>query len=651
MLVVSVTDINDIGKVRKPFGTELRLDRIKPHPADIACIISSCRKPVVATYRTEGEETVADGLLLAETLLAESVAAGADYIDMEASLPEETAVRLASCCRKHGTGIILSMHLFDRTAGTDDLLTMRKLALRYGADIIKIVSYAADSLTAAQVLSMYGSEPFTSQDTGNNGPGLAAFCMGEAGKFTRTASLSMGAPVMFFAVDGQGSAPGQIRQDEFMKMTDPASYPHSAASALVPPAHFKVPASKSMAQRAIVLAAFSDRQTIIEGYSPCSDSENAIAAMEKAGATVTRDHGRLTVNPAEGFKGRMDCNGKYSKGNPGHAVMNAGESGFLARTFMALASVRQGTTTVTGTGTLCRRSFREEIEDLRRNGITVHADNGDRLPVTVEGEHGRTADMVLEGKGSSQFISGMLMASFLSGGKFRVRTESTASSMYVSLTRKCIDIFRNSDMIEIEGDWSAAASLAAYSIASRRTVEIANLDTESLQPDRMIAGILEDCGAGTSFTEGSLRIVPPPEPAPFSADASQAPDLFPALAAIAAFCRGTSIIRGCGRLANKESDRLACLISEFSRLGIGIYASGDCLMIEGGPDRNRIITSPFTEKCSDGTYSILCSSHSDHRIAMALICAAAGLDADMTVRLDNVSCVNKSYPDFPLLQR
>jgi 3-phosphoshikimate 1-carboxyvinyltransferase len=113
----------------------------------------------------------------------------------------------------------------------------------------------------------------------------------------------------------------------------------------------------------------------------------------------------------------------------------------------------------------------------------------------------------------------------------------------------------------------------------------------------------------------------------FEFDASDCPDLFPPLAALACCCSGTSFISGVGRLRGKESDRAAALVSELGALGANIGASGNTMKIRGGALAGGEV-----------------DSHNDHRIAMA--CAIAGLVSKKGVRIKNWECVSKSYPNF-----
>ncbi len=114
---------------------------------------------------------------------------------------------------------------------------------------------------------------------------------------------------------------------------------------------------------------------------------------------------------------------------------------------------------------------------------------------------------------------------------------------------------------------------------------------------------------------------------PFEFDATNAPDLFPTLVVLALNCNGESRIKGVNRLSNKESNRAESLYSEFTKLGGSIEIEGDWMIIRGSE-----------------LHGGLCSSHNDHRVAMAVITAA--LKIKEKIYLDDLDCISKSFPDF-----
>lgn len=177
----------------------------------------------------------------------------------------------------------------------------------------------------------------------------------------------------------------------------------------------------------------------------------------------------------------------------------------------------------------------------------------------------------------------------------------------------------------VEGDWSGGAFLLVAG-ALNGELTITGLQKASKQSDVAILDALRDAGANMKVSDDLIEISRSPLKA-FTFDATHSPDLFPPLAALAAYCDGVSTIKGVTRLIHKESDRAEALRQEFGKLLIRIDIDGDSMSITGGkPEGARV------------------ESHDDHRIAMAM--AVAALKASGRVYIRDSQCVGKSYPGF-----
>ena len=144
---------------------------------------------------------------------------------------------------------------------------------------------------------------------------------------------------------------------------------------------------------------------------------------------------------------------------------------------------------------------------------------------------------------------------------------------------------------------------------------------------------LSDAGAGLSVQEHQIEVRSLPLKA-FHFDATDCPDLFPPLVALAAFCEGTTVIEGVNRLAHKESNRGDSLQKEFSKLGVEIKLQDNLMLISGL--RNGLAMGSIKQA--------IVHSHHDHRIAMATSIAA--LKAEGAVTIEAAEAINKSYPAF-----
>ena len=181
----------------------------------------------------------------------------------------------------------------------------------------------------------------------------------------------------------------------------------------------------------------------------------------------------------------------------------------------------------------------------------------------------------------------------------------------------------------VEGDWSGAAFLlVAGAIAG--TITLTGLDVFSTQGDKAILQALMDCGSYVSIEEKQITVRAPSMSGlkAFHFNATDCPDLFPPLVALAAYCEGTSVIEGVNRLEHKESNRAISLQEEFKKMGVEIKLQDDLMMVS----RTGAIKEAIVH------------SHHDHRIAMA--CAVAGLKSNGKTIIEEAEAVNKSYPGF-----
>jgi 3-phosphoshikimate 1-carboxyvinyltransferase len=178
----------------------------------------------------------------------------------------------------------------------------------------------------------------------------------------------------------------------------------------------------------------------------------------------------------------------------------------------------------------------------------------------------------------------------------------------------------------VEGDWSGGAFLlVAGAIAGPITVR--GLDLTSTQADKAIVDALMAAKAGIAIEAKGIK-VHPAEMKGFVFDATDCPDLFPPLVALAAYCKGRTTIYGVSRLIHKESNRALTLQDEFDKMGVYIKLERDEMLIQG----NGMVKGADVH------------SQHDHRIAMA--CAVAALKADSETVIEEAQAIKKSYPDF-----
>ena len=388
------------------------------------------------------------------------------------------------------------------------------------------------------------------------------------------------------------------------------------------------PASKSYAQRAVAAALLAGGETTLTHLDLCNDTRAALDVARRLGASVSHEGTTYTI------RGGL---------TPVSTKLNIGESGLATRLFTPIASLCHMPITINGEGSILRRPIEMMEEPLQALGVEVIS-NGGYLPISVKGPM-RGGEIHVDGSLSSQFITGLLMALPLSPNDTVLHVENLKSRPYVDMTidlaaRFGVAIEHNNYeqfyiaggqhytpcTYNIEGDWSGASCLLVAG-ATAGSITIRNLNHISLQADLAIIEALARAGAEIITTNSSVTVHGGPLHA-FEFDATDCPDLFPALAALAASCEGTSVLTGTQRLTYKESNRAKTIAEVFGRLGIGVDLSEENTMrITGGPVSSAVV-----------------DSHNDHRIAMAA--AVAALSSDDSVVIEGADAADKSYPNF-----
>ena len=396
----------------------------------------------------------------------------------------------------------------------------------------------------------------------------------------------------------------------------------------------QAPTSKSSMQRACAAAVLAKGKSVIYNPGHSNDDKAALDLIQRLGAEVSIDNEQIVVNSRGIHLREKD--------------VNCGESGLSIRMFTPIIAISDQEVTINGEGSLLNRPMDFFDEILPQLGVEIKSNKG-KLPINIKGPL-QPKNIEIDGSLSSQFLTGLLMAYAAADAKnVAIRVNNLTSKPYIDLT---LDVMRrfglklpeNKNYEEfyfskethypslitheytVESDWSGGAFLlVAGAIAGPITVR--GLDMISTQADKAIMKALSDANAGFAIEAKGIKLHPG-EMKGFDFDATDCPDLFPPLVALASYCKGETKIKGVNRLTYKESNRSASLQQEFGKMGVRIEVNDDVMVIHG----DKKLSGARTH------------SHHDHRIAMA--CAVAALKTDGQTEVEEADAINKSYPDF-----
>jgi 3-phosphoshikimate 1-carboxyvinyltransferase len=401
-----------------------------------------------------------------------------------------------------------------------------------------------------------------------------------------------------------------------------------------------VPGSKSITNRALVLAAYSGNT--VRGALRSEDTEVMIDSLRRLGFLVREDWATNTVSVGSPTSDRIIPAEK--------ADLWVGNSGTTLRFLTALVSVDRGTYRLDGVARMRERPVEDLLAALRQVGVDARSEAGTGCPpVVITSGSGWTGnELTVRGDVSSQFLSGLLLAAVRSQREYRPVTihidGRLVSVPYVDMTLAMMNQWGidagweddNSIVVDphwqghpngyaIEPDASAASYFwAAAAIAGGR-VTVAGLNRRSLQGDVRFVDVLaqmgcrvEECDAGITVHGGKLRGV--------DVDMNDISDTVMTLGAVACFAEGPTTIRNVAHIRHKETDRIAALATELRKLGAEVEEHADGLTITPRPLKG----------CAVDTYN-------DHRMAMSL--ALVGLKVPGVV-IRNPGCVAKTYPGF-----
>ena len=394
-----------------------------------------------------------------------------------------------------------------------------------------------------------------------------------------------------------------------------------------------IPPSKSAAHRAIIAASLAKGRSIVSNIDLSSDIKATINACRALGC-------RIEVVECLPFSEVIIDGGISIKDV---ANIDCAESGSTLRFMIPIACAVAGKKVFSGSGRLPQRPIDAYYEIFSEDRIEYKKPEDKNLPLEVDGIL-KGGEYVIDGKVSSQYITGMLFAlPMLRCNSAVIIKNELESKGYVDLTVNVLRSFgvdikenANSYLISggqeyqpfdysVEGDFSQAAFFLAGGCISG-DICVAGLREDSLQPDKAIVDILRRMGANIEYTQLGLCAAKSRLKG-IEVNVSQCPDLVPPIAVAAAIAEGRTDIVGAQRLRIKESDRLTAVADNLNNFGIKTEVRDDGMTIYGGTIKGGRV-----------------DSYNDHRITMAF--AIAALCASGEVQIDGHESINKSYPGF-----
>ncbi len=404
----------------------------------------------------------------------------------------------------------------------------------------------------------------------------------------------------------------------------------------------RVPGSKSLTNRWLMLAALAEGSSVLRGALASDDTTSFAEAVSRCGVRASwSGPDELTV---------VGCGGRPRGGSS----VNLGDGGTPTRFMAAFAALADRPIVIDGSPRMRERPVAEGIAMLAALGAQIHwIEAAGRLPVAVGGSLPTGSTLAVGSTSSSQFISAvMLIAPWLERGLELVFTEPPTSASYLELSIGVLaragvpvnveraaggglaavtiepTLVRGCD-ITVEPDASSAVyPLASAALVPGMRATVPGLPRTTAQPDRGAIDALVAMGALERTIDGLTSIEHGGALRGISVDASLWPDGALAIAAVAAAASGTTTITGLHTLRVKESDRIAAMAAELRAIGCTVAASGDALVIDPSTRHER---------------PVMLHAHRDHRVAMSL--ATLGLIRP-GISIDDPSCVTKSWPGF-----
>src|SRR6266571_4801412 len=404
----------------------------------------------------------------------------------------------------------------------------------------------------------------------------------------------------------------------------------------------KMPGSKSISNRVLLLAALSEGETRVESLLDSDDTRVMLEALARLGVRIERQSDDSAV--VHGVGGSFPVKS---------AELRLGNAGTAFRPLAAALALTGGEYRLSGAPRMHERPIGDLVDALRRLGARIEYSGTEGFPpLVVHAGRIRAGDKVrVRGDVSSQYLSALLMALPITGARIEVEGE-LISKPYVEITlnlmrRFGVEVERNGwktftvpakryaspGEIRVEGDASSASYFLAAGAIGGGPVRVEGVGRGSIQGDVRFAEVLERMGAAISMGEDWIESAAGAEARArgklkaLDADLNHSPDAAMTAAVVALFAGGPSTIRNIASWRVKETDRIAAMAKELRKLGAAV---------EEGDDSIRVTPPAALKPATIATYD-------DHRMAMSFSLAALG---GIKVRINDPGCVGKTFPEY-----
>jgi len=400
-----------------------------------------------------------------------------------------------------------------------------------------------------------------------------------------------------------------------------------------------LPGSKSLSNRALLLAALAEGTTTITNLLESDDTRHMLNALKQLGITYTlsEDKTKCTI---VGNAGVISCDAPQE--------LFLGNAGTAMRPLCAALCLGNGTYTLTGEPRMKERPIGHLVDALRQAGATIsYVENDGYPPLKIEANGLDGGDVSIDGAISSQFLTALLMASPLAKSDMKITIigelvskpyiDITLDIMkdfgvevvnddYKTFTIKAGQKYKAVEHFMVEGDASSASYFLAAAAIKGGTVKVTGIGRNSIQGDVEFVDVLEQMGARVewgetyvSVTRDALRAI--------DMDFNHIPDAAMTIATTALFVEGTTTLRNIYNWRVKETDRLYAMATELRKVGA---------TVEEGEDYLKITPPKVLKHAVIDTYD-------DHRMAMCFSLLA--LD-EVSVTINEPECTAKTFPTY-----